>query len=439
MKFYIDPGTGSMLFAILIGIIGALNYLLKTWIVKLRFILSGGKKVEGDSERLPLVIFADDKRYWNVFGPLCREFEKRGMDVTYMTASPDDPVLTCGYPHIHGEFIGEGNKAFAKLNFLKAQLVLSTTPGLDVYQWKRSKDVGCYVHILHTANEVALYRMFGIDYYDAIMISGDYQAEDVRALEKLRNLPEKELVKIGIPYMDDMLSRLQADPPVPEHPRTVLLAPSWGESAILKKYGEKILDVLLKTGYHVIVRPHPQSFRSETEMIEKMMKDYPDSDQLEWNRDNDNYEVLRRSDILISDFSGVIFDFSLVFDKPVIYADTKFDTSPYDAWWLEKECWTFGVLPRIGQVLKPDNMENLKEMIDTCLEDPRYAEGRRQARAETWVHQGEGAVRAVDYLLKKLEEQTAKEKEEAEKKIKEKNPPKNKKTGKLTKEKKEGK
>ena len=49
MKFYIDPGTGSMLFAILIGIIGALNYLLKTWLVKLRFILSGGKKVEEDT------------------------------------------------------------------------------------------------------------------------------------------------------------------------------------------------------------------------------------------------------------------------------------------------------------------------------------------------------------------------------------------------------
>ena len=45
MRLYIDPGTGSMLFAILIGIIGALNYLLKSWIVKLRFILRGGKKV----------------------------------------------------------------------------------------------------------------------------------------------------------------------------------------------------------------------------------------------------------------------------------------------------------------------------------------------------------------------------------------------------------
>ena len=59
------------------------------------------------------------------------------------------------------------------------------------------------------------------------MLSGEYQAEDIRALEKMRNLPSKDLVKIGIPYMDDMLARLQADVSAPEHPRTVLLAPSW--------------------------------------------------------------------------------------------------------------------------------------------------------------------------------------------------------------------
>ena len=44
MKLYIDPGTGSMLFAILIGIIGALNFALRGWIIKLRFLLSGGKR-----------------------------------------------------------------------------------------------------------------------------------------------------------------------------------------------------------------------------------------------------------------------------------------------------------------------------------------------------------------------------------------------------------
>lgn len=404
MRLYIDPGTGSMLFAILIGIISAVMYLFKSWLVKLRFILHGGKRVESDTGKLGLVIFSDDKRYWNVFRPVCRELDRRGIDVTYMTASPDDPALESGLEHVHGEFIGEGNRAFAKLNFLSASVVLSTTPGLDVYQWKRSKEVGYYVHMLHAASDVTGYRMFGIDYYDAMLLSGEYQVRDIRALESLRGLPEKECVKIGIPYMDDMLARLKADAPLPEHERTILLAPSWGESAILKKYGEKILDVLLATGYHVIVRPHPQSFTSEKDMIERIMKAYPNSDQLEWNRDNDNYEVLRRADILISDFSGVIFDFSLVYDKPVIYADTEFDSSPYDAWWLDTPFWTFTALPRIGQKLTPDNMSNLREMIDACLTDPRYAEGRREARAETWEHPGEGAVRAADYLCAKLDE-----------------------------------
>ena len=32
MRLYIDPGTGSMLFAILIGLLGALRYLLKAWL-----------------------------------------------------------------------------------------------------------------------------------------------------------------------------------------------------------------------------------------------------------------------------------------------------------------------------------------------------------------------------------------------------------------------
>lgn len=408
MKLYIDPGTGSMLFAILIGIIGALNYLLKGWIVKLRFVLSGGKKTDTDSEKIPFVIFSDDKRYWNIFEPVCRELDKRGVDVVYMTASEDDPALTNSYQHIKGEFIGKSNKAFSKLNFLNAVILLSTTPGLDVYQWKRSKNVDFYVHMLHAANEVTVYRMFGIDYYDAILLSGDYQIDDVRALEQKRNLPEKELVKIGIPYMDEMVKRLQADKTVPpSNNTTVLLAPSWGESAIFKKFGGKIIRVLLENGYYVIVRPHPQSFVSEKDMIEDLMNEFPASERLEWNRDNDNFDVLKRADILISDFSGVIFDFSLVFDKPVIYADTEFDKSPYDCWWLDTPLWTFTALPRIGEKLTHENFDSLKEMINNCLTDPKYAQGRKQVRSETWVYPGEAATRVADYLIEKYQMLTA--------------------------------
>lgn len=405
MNLYIDPGTGSMLFTILIGVIGAAIYSIRMLFIKFRFLLSGGK-VESDDHVIPLAIFVDDKRYWMIFEPICRELDKRGVDVVYMTASADDPALKCEYPHVEAKFIGEGNKAFAHLNFLKATILLSTTPGLDVYQWKRSKNVRYYVHIPHAASEITLYRMFGIDYYDALLLSGDYQIQDVRNLEKIRNLPAKEMVKVGIPYMDVMAKRLKKVGPVPEHPRTVLLAPSWGQSAIFSVYGGKIIDVLLKTGYHVIVRPHPQSFASEKELMEQLMAQYPNSDRLEWNRDLDNFEVLRRSDILISDFSGVIFDFALVYDKPIIYTDPNFDLGLYDAWWLDTPLWTLSALPRLGRQLTAENMDHLKELIDTCLEDPRFEEGRKAVLAETWAHYGEGAVRTAEYLINKYEELT---------------------------------
>ena len=43
MQMYIDPGTGSMLFTVLIGIIGAAIYSLRMLWIKLRFAISGGK------------------------------------------------------------------------------------------------------------------------------------------------------------------------------------------------------------------------------------------------------------------------------------------------------------------------------------------------------------------------------------------------------------
>ena len=403
MFSYIDPGTGSMLFTVLIGVIGAGIYSLRMLWLKVKVMLSGGK-AKIDNKKTPFAIFSDNKRYWSIFEPIVRELEKRGRDIVYLTASEDDPALSADYSNLKAEYIGSGNAIYGRLNFMNASVVLSTTPGLDVYQWKRSKSVDYYVHIPHAASEITLYRMFGIDYYDAVLLSGEYQAKDIRDLEKLRSLPEKELHMIGIPYMDVMAERLQREGAAPEHERTVLLAPSWGPSAIFSVYGGKIIDVLLKTGYHVIVRPHPQSFTSEKDMLEKLMKEYPESDRLEWNRDTDNFDVLRRSDILISDFSGVIFDFTLVYDKPVIYTDPNFDLSPYDAWWLKGPLWTTTALPRLGAKLTDENMEDLKRVIDECIDDPKYESLRREVKAETWEHFGNGAARAADYLIAKYDE-----------------------------------
>ena len=407
MNLYIDPGTGSMLFTILIGILGTAGYLLRNVFVKLRFLFNGGAREKAVSaDRIPYAVFSDHKRYWSTFESVCDEFERRGEPLVFMTASPDDPALEKHYEHVKCSFIGEGNRAFAKLNLLKADILLSTTPGLDVYQWKRSRDVKWYAHVLHMATDPTLYRMFGLDYYDALLLCGEYQVQQERMLEEKRGLPAKEMVLTGVPCLDHLKNRLDAAEPLPEHPVTILLAPSWGKSGLFGRYGEKIIDAALATGYHVILRPHPQSFTAEKEMIDKLMAEYPENEQLEWNRDNDNFDVLRRSDIMISDYSGVIFDFCLVFGKPVICADTSFDSSPYDAWWLEEKTWTFETLPKISRQLTEDRLDSLKELVDDTLGSASVQEAIEQARKETWLYPGEAAVRIVDYMISKRSELT---------------------------------
>ena len=400
---YIDPGTGSMLFTVLIGVAGAVIYALRNVLAKARFLFSGGAKARSrrDAEREEIVFFTDSGRYWNIFKPLCDEMERRGQPVLYLTASADDPLLKESYRHIRCEFAGEGNKAFARMNFIRADIVLSSTPGVDVYQWKRSRDAKWYVHIIHAPNDVTRYRMFGLDYFDAVLVSGEYQVRQIRGLEKARELPEKEVVLVGLPQLDYMREKLLNNPPPKKNRRTVLLAPSWGASSIFNRYGERLIRPLIATGCHLIIRPHPQSVTSEKELIERLQEQFPASAELEWNFDNDNFDVLNRADILISDFSGVMFDFTLVFGKPIIYADVSFDKRPYDASWLDEEMWTLTVLERLGRQLTPENAENIGELIDECLNSPEYAAGREQARKETWVNIG-GSVRATaDYLISK--------------------------------------
>ena len=404
MRLYIDPGTGSMLFTILIGLLGTVLYFLRDAKVRLRFLFSGGKKTENADSRVPFAIFTDSKRYWNLFEPICDQFEQRGLPMLYLTASPDDPALEKEYSHITARFVGEGNRAFANVNFLKADVVLSSTPGLDVYQWKRSKDVKYYVHIAHAANDPPMYRMFGLDFYDAVAVSGEYQIKQIREIEKKHNAKAKELPMLGLPHMDALLHRLESVEPLPAGETTVLLAPSWGPSGIFRRFGSQILDELLRTGYHIIVRPHPQTLATEKDLIEPIMARYPDSEQLEWNTDNDNFDVLRRADVLISDFSGVIFDYALVFQRGIIYTDVSYDKSPFDAWWLDEELWTFETLPKIGLKLTSENLPELKGMIDEIMHNAAYKEAIAAARAETWCCIGRSAELIADYAIEKQKE-----------------------------------
>lgn len=393
---YIDPGTGSMLFSLFIGIAMAATFALHSLFLKIKFTFLRGKSQIAE-KNIPFVIFSDHKRYWNIFEPICNEFEKRKIPLVYYTASSDDPALEKPYQYINAQFIGEGNKAFSRLNFLNADIVISTTPGLEVYQWKRSKNAKFYVHIPHSVDDLACYRMFALDYYDAVLTNGKNQEELIRTIENLRpKIKRKEIFCVGSIPLDNLKKKYETSTRIQNEKKTVLVAPSWGKSGILSRYGKTFLQALSKTDFHIIIRPHPQTVQSEQNILKPLMENFSD---FEWNFDNDNFNVLNRADILISDFSGVIFDFSLVFKKPVIFTDTNFDTLPYDADWLSEEPWNLKVLPLLGRKLQKEDFPKLQSIIQEVLESKAIQEGRKKVTEECWQNQGKSAELCTDWLI----------------------------------------
>lgn len=402
LPLYIDPGTGSMLFSILIGAAATLFFLGKAAILKLKLLFSAKKNgvTTTDTNYKKYVVYNEGMQYWNVFKPVCDEFEKRQIELTYYTSAEKDPCFEQNYKFVKPEFIGEGNMAFVRLNMLSAGVVLMTTPGLQVYQLKRSKHVKHYAHVLHAASDATMYRLFGIDYFDSILLSGDYQKNDIRFLENQRKTNEKELVTIGCPYLDTLNEKMNLIPHEENHNFTVLVSPSWGPSALLSKYGKKLLDPLIKTGWNIIVRPHPQSKKSENEMLTKLTEEYKDCKNLFWDYERDNIYSMKKSDIMISDFSGIIYDYTFLCDKPVMYVNADLDLRPYDAYDIDggKNIWQFNTLKNIGIELKEDDFSQIHDIIKSASDSVELAQKRKKAKEEAWQFQNEAGSKIVDFM-----------------------------------------
>lgn len=398
IRLYIDPATGSMLFSVLLGVFITAGFFLRMLLIKAKTLI-GGKSATTSAGHKKYLLFSDDKRYWNNFMPILNEFEKREIDVAFWTSSEDDPVFSREYKYVHPEFIGKGNKAFVKLNAANADVLLSTTPGLDVLQWKKSKGVKKYVHFFHEASTALVYRMFQLDFYDVVLTSSDFMTEEIRKLEKVRKLPPKEIKVVGLPYFDVLAEKKKAAKVPEKTNKVILLAPSWGKTCLLYKLGEKLFDSLIATGYEIVLRPHPQSFEADKEILDRIREKYDGCENFSWNTDNDNFDILNKADLLISDFSGVVFDFTFIFGKPIMYTSVEsFDDSIYDSAWIKDELWKFKVLPTIGCEISEDSLDDLKNRIDDTLSSDKYEQGIKAAREYAWKNQGHSAEAIVDCL-----------------------------------------
>jgi len=396
---YIDPGTGSMLLSVVIGASTALFFLLNSLFISLKRFVFAKKDLSDNS--VPFAIYSEGKQYFGVFKPILDEFERREIPVLFLTSDENDPIFNENYRFVTGKFIGKGSKAYMNLAFLRADVCLMTTPQLDVLQLKRSKFVKHYSHIFHSITASMDYRLFSLDYYDSVLCDAQFQIPLIRELEKKRNLTPKELVVVGSTYMDyysQQLKNTSLRNPTPP-PYKILVAPSWGADSLLNKFGNNLLQKLAETDYKIIVRPHPQSMLVEKDLINNLMQKFP---QFEWNFDANNLEVLSRADVMISDFSCVMFDYAFLFKRPFIFVNTEMNMEIYDMGDLDELPWRYRMMYEIGRELKLQNIDMLPQLIEETKHiDVQKIEAAKQL---AWEKEGESAQNIVDFLINKQKE-----------------------------------
>ena len=242
-----------------------------------------------------------------------------------------------------------------------------TTPGLDVLHIKRNRGVAHYCHIVHSLSPMT-YRVFGVDYFDSVLVANGVQEDFIRDIESAHNVKRKHIAITGSTYLDELSLQANALESFPKNStKTILISPSWGKETLLNKYGLNLLLPLAKSSYHIIIRPHPQSYisPSERENIQHLQEALKDYSNVEWDKDTPNIYAFARADMMISDFSSVIFDFVCLQSKPVLTIDNDMDLSGYDMADIERDSiWTFKALDRIGKRISQEHFSQLQEICE---------------------------------------------------------------------------
>lgn len=395
---YIDPGTGSMLLSLVLSIVGTLFFIFNLLIIKLKRLFFIKNKIEN---KFPIVIFSEGKMYWKIFKPILDEFEKREKTVTFLTCNEDDYVFDENYKYINAKYIGTGYSAMSKMAFLKADICLMTTPQLDVLQLKRSKFCKNYVHIFHSISSSNDYRLFALDFYDTVLCDAEFQINDIRAIEKKRQLPAKDLKIVGSPYMDYLEECLNKSDIQKNNNFTILIAPTWGQDGLLYKYGSKLIDKLVKDNYNIIIRPHPQSLIVEKNIIKKLENQYSSNKNITFDYDNNNLISMAKADIMISDFSGIIFEYAFLFNKPILYQNSKMNDEIYDYSELGIKPLRYSVLNDIGVELTENNIDSIDKIVEELRNNEKIFQQINNAKNLFWAEQGIGAKNVVNYLIQK--------------------------------------
>ena len=361
-----------------------------------------------DKER-SIVFYSENESYTVHFEKLIKELTNvHHLTVCYVTSSKDDSILNSSNAKILSFYIGDGT---ARTNFfinLKADILVMTMPDLQTFHIKRSKVHNVhYVYVFHSmVSTHMIYRKNAFDSFDTIFCVGKHHINEISKNEKKYGLPSKKLVEFGYEKLEQLMDEVEKNSKIKsieKNNRTILVAPSWSTNGLIETRGDEIIQTLLDSGYDVILRPHPMTYKKSQKTIKNIEKKFQKNIHFKLELDIRNSNSFFLSDCMISDWSGVAIEYAFALEKPVLYVDIPKKINNHDYNDLEIIPLEEKIRSQIGVIISPVELSNLSSEIENlCLNIDQNRKKIQTIKEETVFNLGKSEKYGAMYLLEFL-------------------------------------
>ena len=314
-----------------------------------------------------IVFYAENKASMNHFKSLIFELtENMNLNICYVTSVKDDIMLSSENKNIESFYIGEGAARTKFFLTLKAKILIMDMPDLEKFHIKRSKSHSVhYIYIFHSMFSVHSYlRQGALDNYDTIFCVGPHHVNEIQKTEKVYNLKPKKLVLYGFPRLDTLIQEASTESKITPHSKEiVLITPSYGKNNLLEVCGIEIIDILLKSGFKVVLRPHFKILKESKSLIEKIILKFGTNPSFLLEKGIIPKDIFHSSRCMISDWSGISLEYAFTFKRPVIFIDVpkKILNPNYND--ISLEPIEISIRHNLGHVISPKNLEQIPSLI----------------------------------------------------------------------------
>ncbi len=330
---------------------------------------------------------------------------KTDIIIHYITSDPADEVFKLQSDNFQVYYIGE-KKLIVLMMKMDADMVVMTMPDLQKYHIKRSmvRDDIEYVYIDHGIGSINLMlRKHALDYFDTVFASNDISYRELKEQEKQYGLTPRNIVKYGFCLIDNMIREYESQPVIENEVKTILIAPSWQEDNLLDLCIDQILDQLLGKGYHIIVRPHPQYVRHCYEKLELLKQRYAQYDDFTLQTDFSSNDTVFNADILMTDWSGIAYEYSFTTLKPSLFIDTPMKVMNPDYKEIDVVPFDIEIRNQIGLSVSVDHLEELDSVVRKLLYSEDYQKENMKALRDKYLYNvSKSAKVGADYLIRRL-------------------------------------